>query len=296
MDFLYDESGNAYSFVYNGTQYYYVRNLQGDVVKILNTSGGVVASYTYDAWGKVTNSGNVVGQYNPIRYRGYYYDTDTGFYYLQSRYYDPAIKRFISADDASLLGANGDFASLNLYAYCGNNPLNCIDPTGQSWTDVGMFFKKLGSAILNSIEFEFGIGYGIGFSKEISGVKVEAEMYSDIYTIRLDDSEMFMENSGNAGLSAKIISDKLSVGPSYSYHHDYVDRPTDCKKHNALSNPFSVAVCPYAEKSSAFTVNSLDPASDLVLGHASSDHLVVGYHFSIGINITQVIREMRGIR
>ena len=67
MDFLYDESGNAYSFVYNGTQYYYVRNLQGDVVKILNTSGGVVASYTYDAWGRVTNSGNIVGLYNPIR-------------------------------------------------------------------------------------------------------------------------------------------------------------------------------------------------------------------------------------
>ena len=83
MDFLYDESGNAYSFVYNGTQYYYVRNLQGDVVKILNTSGGVVASYTYDAWGKVTASGSI-GQINPVRYRGYYYDTDTGFYYLQS--------------------------------------------------------------------------------------------------------------------------------------------------------------------------------------------------------------------
>ena len=66
MDFLYDESGNAYSFVYNGTQYYHVRNLQGDVVKILNTSGGVVASYTYDAWGKVTSSGSIA-QINPIR-------------------------------------------------------------------------------------------------------------------------------------------------------------------------------------------------------------------------------------
>ena len=70
IDFLYDESGNAYSFVYNGTQYYYVRNLQGDVVKILNTSGTVVATYTYDAWGKVTASGSI-GQTNPIRYRGY---------------------------------------------------------------------------------------------------------------------------------------------------------------------------------------------------------------------------------
>ena len=86
MDFLYDETGSAYSFIYNGTQYYYVKNLQGDVMRIMDTSGTVVANYYYDAWGKVTNSGNVVGQYNPIRYRGYYYDTDTGFYYLQSRY------------------------------------------------------------------------------------------------------------------------------------------------------------------------------------------------------------------
>ena len=133
MDFLYDESGSAYSFIYNGTQYYYVKNLQGDVMRIMDTSGTVVANYYYDAWGKVTNSGNIIGLYNPIRYRGYYYDTDTGFYYLQSRYYDPAIKRFISADDASLLGANGDFTSLNLYAYCGNNPVARADDGGEAW-------------------------------------------------------------------------------------------------------------------------------------------------------------------
>ena len=90
MDFLYDESGSAYSFIYNGAQYYYVKNLQGDIMRIVDATGAVVASYTYDAWGKVTASGSI-GQVNPIRYRGYYYDTDTGFYYLQSRYYDPAI-------------------------------------------------------------------------------------------------------------------------------------------------------------------------------------------------------------
>jgi len=133
MDFLYDESGSPYAFIYNGTQYYYIKNLQGDVMRIVDTSGNVVANYTYDAWGKVTNSGNIIGLYNPIRYRGYYYDTDTGFYYLQSRYYDPAIKRFINADDASLLGANGDFTSLNLYAYCGNNPIARSDDGGEAW-------------------------------------------------------------------------------------------------------------------------------------------------------------------
>jgi len=121
MDFLYDESGSAYSFIYNGTQHYYVKNLQGDVMRIVDATGAVVANYTYDAWGKVTNSGNIVGLYNPIRYRGYYYDTETGFYYLQSRYYDPVIKRFINADDANLLGANGDFTSLNLYTLSKGN-------------------------------------------------------------------------------------------------------------------------------------------------------------------------------
>ena len=77
MDFLYDESGSAYSFIYNGTQYYYVKNLQGDVMRIVDATGSVVANYSYDAWGKVTNSGTIIGLYNPIRYRGYYYDTET---------------------------------------------------------------------------------------------------------------------------------------------------------------------------------------------------------------------------
>ena len=107
MDFLYDESGSPYSFIYNGTQYYYIKNLQGDVMRIVDATGAVVANYSYDAWGKVTNSGNIVGLYNPIRYRGYYYDTDTGFYYLQSRYYDPVVKRFINAD--GYVNVNGDF-------------------------------------------------------------------------------------------------------------------------------------------------------------------------------------------
>ena len=97
-------------------------------MRIVNTSGTVVANYTYDAWGKVTGSGSI-GQINPIRYRGYYYDTDTGFYYLQSRYYDPAIKRFISAD--TYINANGDLLGFNMYAYCGNNPVMGYDPTGE---------------------------------------------------------------------------------------------------------------------------------------------------------------------
>ena len=87
IDFLYDESGLAYSFIYNGTQYYYVKNLQGDVVAIANSTGTIVVNYTYDAWGNILyvsgSMASTIGAINPIRYRSYYYDTETGFYYLQ---------------------------------------------------------------------------------------------------------------------------------------------------------------------------------------------------------------------
>ena len=114
MDFLYDETGSAYSFIYNGTQYYYVKNLQGDVVQILSATGTKLVEYSYDAWGKcsiVYNGNNTVANANPIRYRGYYYDTDTGLYYLQSRYYDPVVGRFISPD--AYINANGDILGFN---------------------------------------------------------------------------------------------------------------------------------------------------------------------------------------
>ena len=103
LDFIYDESGKPFALKYstNGTNfqtYYYVLNLQGDVVKLIQANGHVVAHYTYDAWGYILSSGGNLAEVNPLRYRGYYYDNETGFYYLQSRYYDPVNRRFINAD------------------------------------------------------------------------------------------------------------------------------------------------------------------------------------------------------
>ena len=107
--YLYDETGSVQGFIYNNAYYYFQKNLQGDVVRILSSSGAVVTEYTYDAWGKVlTTTGSLastVGTYNPFRYRSYYYDSETGFYYLQSRYYDPTVGRFLNAD--GIVGANG---------------------------------------------------------------------------------------------------------------------------------------------------------------------------------------------
>ena len=125
MRFFYDSTGKRVGFA-NGTMlFYYLYNLQGDVIAIVRAATGqVVAKYSYDTWGKctVTNAtGYAVGDKNPFRYRGYYYDTETGLYYLNSRYYNPEFGRFISAD-GQLSG--GNIAGANLYAYCYCNPIN----------------------------------------------------------------------------------------------------------------------------------------------------------------------------
>ena len=117
---------------YNGQKYVYRKNLQGDIVAILDECGCTRGTYEYDVWGKIIwQGGSELLTINPFRYRGYYYDTETGLYYLNSRYYDPETGRFISPDSLKYLEpetCNG----LNLYAYCGNNPVMFVDPTGHS--------------------------------------------------------------------------------------------------------------------------------------------------------------------
>jgi RHS repeat-associated protein len=110
----------------NGANYYYIRNGQNDIIGILDSTGTQVVSYQYDTWGKLLgisgSQASTVGTLNPFRYRGYYYDTETGLYYLNSRYYDPITCRMLNAD--SITSAGGDLLVANVFAYCGNNPVS----------------------------------------------------------------------------------------------------------------------------------------------------------------------------
>ena len=144
LDFSYDESGAPYHLRYtNGAgstwSYQYLCNLQGDVIGLLNSTGDLVARYVYDAWGRpisitdgkgkdVSGDPSHIANRNPLRYRGYYYDRETGFYYLQSRYYDPVLCRFINADDYASTGQG--FLGHNMFAYCNNSPCSYQDPDG----------------------------------------------------------------------------------------------------------------------------------------------------------------------
>ena len=129
---IYDNNGSYIGFTYNGVEYYYVYNLQGDVEAITDSTGAIVAKYGYDTWGEVKTTWSAAGtgniaQINPIRYRGYYYDSERGLYYLNSRYYDPFMCRFLNADRQ----LNSDILGNNLFIYCGNNPVMFCDPTGK---------------------------------------------------------------------------------------------------------------------------------------------------------------------
>ena len=144
LDFSYDESGAPYHLRYtNGAgstwSYQYLCNLQGDVIGLLNSTGDLVARYVYDAWGRpisitdgkgkdVSGDPSHIANRNPLRYRGYYYDRVSGFYYLQSRYYDPVLCRFINADSFASTGQ--DFLGYNMFAYCNNNPVCFYDSEG----------------------------------------------------------------------------------------------------------------------------------------------------------------------
>ena len=141
MVYVYDENGAPIGIKYRDDTYsegeyscyFFEKNLQGDIVAIYNSAGTKLGTYLYDAWGNCTVSGthNIL-TINPFRYRSYYFDTETGLYYLQSRYYNPAWHRFINAD--SYLNANGDIIGYNIFAYCSNNPIMFVDPTGEiSW-------------------------------------------------------------------------------------------------------------------------------------------------------------------
>lgn len=171
LEYVYDNNGEVLGIKYNGTIYLYVKNLQGDVIRMLDRAGKPVVRYVYNAWGKIEKilDGNGrdisgeeshIGNKNPIRYRSYYYDTETELYYLQSRYYDPETCRFINADDVRWILGNEN--SYNLFSYCGNNPINNIDVLGNAFfTALAGVFSALATAIVAVVAAVIVVGLAV---------------------------------------------------------------------------------------------------------------------------------------
>ena len=316
MWFLYDESGNPTGFKLNNAYYYYITNLQGDITGITDSNGNIVAKYTYDEWGKplsitdgngndVSANENHIANINPLRYRGYYYDSETGFYLTGTRYYDPEIGRFINAD--GYVSTGQDVTGYNMFAYCGNNPINRADPTGTFWKEVGNFFKNVGTAIYNgakkfvkaavgSFQIEGGVGYGLGASAKIGPVKASASAYQDGLTVGLKNGSTYTAIKGSASISAQITK-KVSVGLSTEYEHRFeTDLVRDWDEHTTMSAPWEVYNCPKTVKDPLqFSFPIAKPiegnlSQGLFIGISAEAHIGVGGHFTIGWDATEFWR------
>ena len=158
--FAYGANGVPMSVTYNNVTYYYVVNIQGDIIAILNAAGTPVVRYSYDAWGNpISTTGTMastLGVLNPLRYRGYVYDQETGLYYLQSRYYNPEWGRFINAD--AFVSTGQGLLGNNMFAYCNNSPIMLVDYRGN--------IPKDARVSLFAMSLDGGGGYSPYISKE----------------------------------------------------------------------------------------------------------------------------------
>ena len=257
--FLYEENGTAYGFIIqNGTEksyYYYEFNVQGDIIGIIDSTGSKVVEYTYNEWGKLLSitgtMTDTIGQKNPLRYRGYYYDAETGLYYLNSRYYDPEIGRFINADN-QISGVGSDIRGYNLFAYCFNNPVNMNDSTGNwpRWITavvtvtavvVGVAALATGNVALAAVAGKVAIAATVTYAVQTAHFDIRAnknkgmedltyEQAKNIEGADTDVSDTFHDFSGD---NNKVCLQDGREG-IYDSSGKYVDDPRDIGTYNCF--------------------------------------------------------------
>ena len=218
LSFSYDASGIPMSVVYNGTAYFYTVNLQGDVMAIVDATGTAVVSYAYDAWGNILSvtgtMADTLGESNPLRYRGYVYDPETELYYLQSRYYDPELGRFINADAFTSTGQG--ILGNNMFAYCLNNPVNLTDPFGLFSLGVSRRFSNevsnclfggmLGIAFVGGI-ITAGITYGPTLAEAFEETAEKIKAWVEAQATQEDprDNSVYVLKDPNDGNLVKYV-------------------------------------------------------------------------------------------
>ena len=229
--FNYDARGEIVGFdTAIGGHYFFIKNLQGDVIGIVDVDGISVAEYRYDAWGKVLEATGSMASINPIRYRGYYFDAETELYYLHSRYYDPEVGRFINADAFASTGQG--ILGANMFAYCGNEPISCRDSGGYSpgeyYEVLSVSSEKKGqddegsNLYVITIDYSFSRGdpfFGLD-GPDYQSVTVEFKI-TPSGIVKIDNKTLDSTVINNRTIGIRIAEEMLAIAkddyPDYEY-------------------------------------------------------------------------------
>ena len=253
-----NQNGQKFGLIYNGQYYYYMYNIQGDVIGIWDNNGNIVAQYNYNAWGKpisvtdgngndVSSNPSHIANINPIRYRGYYYDQETGFYYVGSRYYDPEIGRWINAD--GVLPSSADSVQgYNLFVYGFNNPINTVDPSGNwpKWlSNIGNAIVKVAktvASVFTSFTAEAGFGTGFRFSGTVSSVNVSGGYKYDLENVKVNAKGVDIGKEEKAGFNIGLKGiEKAQISSEKGFFHsDVCNRYNDHPAHSEDTCPNTI--------------------------------------------------------
>ena len=273
VQFVYDPDGAPFLMRVNGVDYYYLFNGQGDVTGLVDKSNNLVVSYVYDSWGKpISTSGSDadgIGSLNPLRYRGYVWDAESGLYYMGSRYYDPEVGRFLNVDRiVSSIG--GAMQGYNLYAYCFDNPVNRTDSSGNwpEWLEefgkelerrakhtVDIFGRILMSP-LNALELEIGVGYGYGMeiSKDITGKDLSVDAGLKIREAIICSSKgVDIVSTASVGVDTSIINDRIGFSNMVGIEHSFSAPNCECGVFASVQERLQ---CPANEPMKSFGSNA----------------------------------------
>ena len=219
--YIYDDTTEVIGFIYKDQDYYYIKNTTKDVLSIVDNTGNVICSYSYDAWGKVTDicGDTFIANMNPYRYKSYYYDMETGWYFLQTRYYDPEIRRFISMDDASDVA--DEEIDPNLYAYCCGDPVNLSDPTGEAAKIAIFTISEFEDASRNYLKEDLIATFGSSASVSVTESNT-AQGFKDWWDSKIGYDILYINTHGDPTYlkgkkGGETILNSMSVTGSNSY-------------------------------------------------------------------------------
>lgn len=267
LDYSYDANGRPRMVKYRILNqnyekcFYYALNSRNDVIGLYDKNGSLIAKYNYDVWGNklsVTNQNDVtitsdthIANFQSLRYRSYYYDTDSGFYYLQSRYYDPVTHRFINAD--GLVSTSTGVLGYNMFACCNNNPVNCSDPSGRKWVKaviavvvvvavilVGKAIadNKINKSDANDAEKKLAKKHYFAAYKVNQARNIAEEYVYNTYG-RKNDRDNTQVNAYRHAMWNAVMTDKIGEEKAKKFadaHEQFVGNPIEQKEMDLFNN------------------------------------------------------------